>query len=670
MNKTVLFTIVLTILVSPLAARGAGTWGRLANPGFEDQPIKSVFFFAGSARDGTQSYECRPSSNMGLYTIHPSDARHLGWSQSAANRTFAIDTMIEAGVNVVYMSYWGPRGTDNWASWAPMQTSTFSHDELFQAAGGKNILIAPYIEACAATKSSPGYSFTECFPGPAGNPAPELVARLKDLIDRYLLHPPDSRSPGRWAQVYDRSGQKRYLVCLIGVASNQDGMTDERFANGFDQVADRVFRDTGVRIGFAIDVMPPDTYLYAKFLPSAEKTGPWLFQQSSILAIQSYFSGHSIGVNDEDTIIAWKQRFSSQWINTGIPFLQDISPGYDAHLVFPGPHIFGNTSSWREAQTQLVRKLACQGVTFSAWNGYTEGYAGVPTVEYGDAAYRWAREVFTSFTVGGCHPLPGRIEAEDYATMSGVEKEVCEDDGGGFDVGWLDNEDWLDYKVAAATGGEYQLRLRVARPAGGLQGQAQVRAGNTILTSFAIPETGGWQNWRTVEVPIVLPSGAQTLRLHVTVGQWNVNWIEFRRDADVQYHELPCRIEAEDYEDMYGIKTQIVLDEDPGFNAGWLDAGDWLDYLIDVKTAGSYTVGLRVALAEGFPSSQGQLRSGSNVLWTFSIPSTGGWQTWRTLYGQVNLAAGRQKLQVYVGQGPWNLNWIEFPAGSERVPRR
>jgi hypothetical protein len=121
---------------------------------------------------------------------------------------------------------------------------------------------------------------------------------------------------------------------------------------------------------------------------------------------------------------------------------------------------------------------------------------------------------------------------------------------------------------------------------------------------------------------------------------------------------------------MYGIKAQIVLDEDPGFNAGWLDAGDWLDYLIDVKTARSYTVALRVALAEGFPSSQGQLRSGSNVLWTFSIPSTGGWQTWRTLYGQVNLAAGRQKLQVYVGQGPWNLNWIEFPAGSERVPRR
>ena len=56
-----------------------------------------------------------------------------------------------------------------------------------------------------------------------------------------------------------------------------------------------------------------------------------------------------IGVNDEDTIIRWKQQFASKWISTGIPFVQDISPGYDARIVFPGPHIFGNTATWRDA---------------------------------------------------------------------------------------------------------------------------------------------------------------------------------------------------------------------------------------------------------------------------------------------------------------------------------
>lgn len=670
MRRTIQLAVVAVTFVWPSSVLVAGTWGKLANPGFEEQPVKSVFFFAGSARDGTQAYEFKPSSNMGLYTIHPSDTRHLKWSQSTANRTFAIDTMVDAGVNVINMSYWGPPGTDNWAFWAPMQTSTFSHDELFLATVDRDILIASYIEVCDPTKNSPGYSFKECFPGDPGNPAPELVTRIEDLVNRYILHPADDRWPGKWTQLYDRSGLKRYLVCLIGVASNQEGMTDERFARGFDEVADRVFQDTGVRVGFAIDAMPPDTYVWASFLPSAETTGPWLAQQSSILAIQCYFSGHSIGVTDEQTIMEWKQRFSSKWINTGIPFIQDVSPGYDAHIVFPGPHIFGNTDTWREAQTRLVRKLKCQGVTFTAWNGYTEGYAGVPTVEYGDAAYLWARDVFTGFLVGGRHPLPGRIEAEDYDAMSGVQREVCGDDGGGFNIGWLDAGDWLDYKVSVPTDGQYMVRLRVAKAAGGLAGQAQVRAGNVTLASFDIAETGGWQSWRTIETAVTLSAGEQTLRLYVVRGQWNVNWIDLWRETDVEYHELPCRIEAEDYEDMFGAETGIVLDEDPGFNVGWLDAGDWLDYLIDVKAARRYTVAVRVALADGYPGSRGRLCIGDSVLWTFAIPGTGGWQTWKTIEGQVNLPAGKQRLRVYVEKGPWNLNWIEFPKEPGRPSNR
>ena len=84
----------------PLSAAGEGIWGRLANPGFENEPIKSVFFFTGSSRDGAYFYECNPTPNTGLYTIHPSDARHLKWSESQANRTFAVDAIVEAGANV------------------------------------------------------------------------------------------------------------------------------------------------------------------------------------------------------------------------------------------------------------------------------------------------------------------------------------------------------------------------------------------------------------------------------------------------------------------------------------------------------------------------------------------------------------------------------------------
>jgi len=585
MKRTpVLAAMFAASFLASVSAEGDTPWGRLANPGFEDQSIKSAFFFTGNARDGAPFYEFSPSPNIRLYTIHPSDARHLKWSESEANRAFAMDMMIATGMNVVNMSYWGPRGMDNWAYWAPMQTSTYSHDELFQTAVSKRILIAPYIEVYAQTAHSPGYSFADCFPGSQDNPAPELVTRVKDLVDRYILHPQDKRWTEKWAQVYDRTGEKRYLICLIAVASNQEGLTDQTFAEGFDRVADCVYLDTGVRVGFAIDAMPPGTYLQAKFLPSPETTGSWLARQSSILAIQCYFSGHSIGVNDEDTIIGWMQRFSSKWINTGIPFIQDISPGYDAHIVFPGPHIFGNTDSFRQAQKALIGKLRCQGVTFTAWNGYTEGYAGVPTVEYGDAAYLWACDVFQNFQVGGRHPFPGTIEAEDYKQMAGVQKEVADDDGGGFNMGWLDDGDWLDYQVLVPADGEYAARFRISRPVtGSVPGEGQIRLGSTVLARFDVPETGGWQNWRTVESRLGLSAGEQTLRLAVSRGGWNLNWMEIRRDADVEFHGVPGRIEAEEYDDMVGIRTEIVFDEEPGFNVGWFDAGDWLDTRIDVR---------------------------------------------------------------------------------------
>src|SRR5262245_37311785 len=110
------FLIALLFVPGPLSAAAAvqpatrpkPQWGRLANPGFEDQRIRTALFLAGQARDGSIRYGgVKAAPNLDLYTVHPIDDRHLKWSASPANRAFALKAMADAGINVVTMSTWG-----------------------------------------------------------------------------------------------------------------------------------------------------------------------------------------------------------------------------------------------------------------------------------------------------------------------------------------------------------------------------------------------------------------------------------------------------------------------------------------------------------------------------------------------------------------------------------
>jgi endoglucanase len=46
------------------------------------------------------------------------------------------------------------------------------------------------------------------------------------------------------------------------------------------------------------------------------------------------------------------------------------------------------------------------------------------------------------------------------------------------------------------------------------------------------------------------------------------------------------------------------------------------------------------------------------------VPSTGGWQTWRTITQNVNLAAGQQTIRLAVKGGGFNLNWFQLESAS------
>jgi len=237
-----------------------------------------------------------------------------------------------------------------------------------------------------------------------GQLAPGLISQIEDLIKTYLQDPNHPKWKSKWALVYDSVGDKRYAIAIVQAASDSlEPCDDQRFAAAFDQVAQKVYVDTGVKVGFFIDPIPrhPDpavTYgcrdvrgslistYDARFRPDPDATGPWLYKQSSILGIHAYSPEGWIdapdGQVDECLKIAWKEDFSRRWQATGIPFLQDVTPGYDGSKLFdkwPGLHRWGYTANWRASLVEMVSRYGRKGMVYNSWNGYCEGLAAMET---------------------------------------------------------------------------------------------------------------------------------------------------------------------------------------------------------------------------------------------------------------------------------------------------
>jgi hypothetical protein len=155
--------------------------------------------------------------------------------------------------------------------------------------------------------------------------------------------------------------------------------------------------------------------------------------------------------------------------------------------------------------------------------------AGSQTLRIYSASNGWNFNWWEIGTTGGTTPPPPtttstRIEAENYTSMNGVQKESTTDAGGGQNVGYIDTGDWMDYSVSASAAGTYSVNLRVASPSGG---QLQIKnSAGTVLATVTIPNTGGYQSWQTVSANIALAAGTQTIRIYSTSNGWNFNWWE------------------------------------------------------------------------------------------------------------------------------------------------
>ncbi|GAA3157901.1 hypothetical protein GCM10010466_55820 [Planomonospora alba] len=128
------------------------------------------------------------------------------------------------------------------------------------------------------------------------------------------------------------------------------------------------------------------------------------------------------------------------------------------------------------------------------------------------------------------------IQAEDYQAQSGTVLEDTTDTGGGRNVGYIADGDWLRYDdVRFGSEAARQFKARVASGAEpGISGLVQVRLDSPTaapIGDFAVANTGGWQSWRTIAANISGVTGTHTVYITFSSGQpaeyVNLNWFTF-----------------------------------------------------------------------------------------------------------------------------------------------
>ncbi len=338
-----------------------------------------------------------------------------------------------------------------------------------------------------------------------------------------------------------------------------------------------------------------------------------------------------------------------------------------------------------------------------------------------NAAHSAARAATEGPYGGTAAAVPGTVYAENYDTggqgtaynvtsvngsansyrSDGVDLEATTDTGGpANDLGWTAAGQWFKYTVNVTTAGTYTVGLRLAAPTAVTDGlHIANSAGTNLSGNVNVPATGGWQTWVTVVATVTLPAGTQTLTVDQDHAGWNINFLAFGLNTsgggsppppgEAPYGgtaaAVPGTVQAENYDtggqgtaynvtsvngsaNSYrsdGVDLEATTDTGGGYDLGWTAAGQWFRYTVNVATAGTYTVGLRLASPTAVTDALHIASSaGTNLSGNVTAPATGGYQTWTTVSVTVTLPAGTQTLTVDQDNAGWNINYLAFSSSS------
>jgi len=117
----------------------------------------------------------------------------------------------------------------------------------------------------------------------------------------------------------------------------------------------------------------------------------------------------------------------------------------------------------------------------------------------------------------------------------GVDIEKCSDAvTNGFQVGWVEKGDWMQYTIQSAEAMTYNILLRYASATSTAKVYVEVN-GKRVSKTVSLAPSGSWSTWRTGGIPnIILPAGAVKVKLVFEKGGANLNYFQLRNPKTVE----------------------------------------------------------------------------------------------------------------------------------------
>jgi hypothetical protein len=253
-------------------------------------------------------------------------------------------------------------------------------------------------------------------------------------------------------------------------------------------------------------------------------------------------------------------------------------------------------------------------------------------------------------------------QAED-ATISGAT--VGSNQAGYNGTGFVDyqnnSNDYIEWTVNVPSAGNYDLNFRYALPSGDRPLELKVN-GSTQIASLGFPGTGDWTQWEMVTSNQNLNAGTNTIRL-TAIGSSGGNIDELVVGSIAP--QGPFYHQAEDAT----VSGATVESNQTGYNGtGFVDyqnnSNDYIQWTVNVPSAGNYDLSFRYALPSGDRPLELKV-NGSTKIASMGFPGTGGWTQWGTVSSNQALNSGNNTVRLTaIGSSGGNIDELVVSSGG------